>query len=478
MKALLPAMRDYVVRTTRHPLGFIGLNLTTAAGVLLLFFFIASSFGMSENPYIGLVIFFVLPAIFIAGLVMMPIGSYLYKRRVLRTGEAGAFPVYDLNRSDTRNRFLFIGLMTVVNLALLGIVSLRGIEHMESVSFCGETCHPIMKPEFTVYETSPHSRVRCVDCHIGPGASWFVKSKLSGTKQVFVQLAGTWPRPIHTPVENLRPSRDTCEQCHWPEKFHGDKVRVKTHYQEDEANSELKSVVLLKVGGGNPESVFPKGIHWHVLNRVYYKSDAKREFIPYVRVERLDGTVTEYVKTGMETLPDSIASRPLRLMDCIDCHNRPTHIYRLPARALDEAFAAGALPVTIPYLKREALAAIQVEYETPEEGRTAIETHLRNFYASNYPDLATNDKAALDGAIHEVREIWSRYVYPELNIHWGTYPDHIGHQDFTGCFRCHDEEHVSSDGATISQDCSTCHSLLAVEESEPEILKTLFPDEL
>ncbi len=478
MRNVISGVRDFVVRTTRHPIGFIGLNLTTAAGILLIFFLVASSFGLSENPYIGIVIFFVLPAIFIAGLVMMPVGTYLYKRRLRKTGAEGAFPIYDLNRGETRNRFLFIGAMTIVNLALLGLVSFKGVEHMDSVSFCGQTCHPIMKPEFTVYQTSPHSRVRCVDCHIGPGASWFVKSKLSGTRQVFVQLAGTWPKPIETPVEDLRPSRDTCEQCHWPEKFHGDKVQVKTHYQEDEANTPLKSVILLKVGGGNPESGAAKGIHWHVANRVYYRSDAKREFIPYVRVERLDGTVTEYVKDGMETLPDSIASRPLRLMDCIDCHNRPTHIYLLPGSALDQAFSDGRLPTTIPYLKREAMTAIQQEYDNAGAGAAGIRTHLREFYETNYPELTAQNGAALDHAIEEVCSIWSRYVYPELNIHWGTYPDHIGHQDFDGCFRCHDGEHVSSEGESISQDCSTCHSLLAVEEENPEILKTLFPDEL
>ena len=371
---------------------------------------------------------------------------------------------------------MFIGVMTAINLTIVAVLAYRGLEFMDSVSFCGQTCHPIMKPEFTVYQTSPHSRVRCVDCHIGPGASWFVKSKLSGSRQVIAQLAGTWPTPIKTPVENLRPSRDTCEECHWPEKFHGDKMMVKTHFQEDEANTPIKTVLLLKVGGGNPESGFPRGIHSHIMNRVYYRSDEKREFIPYVRVERVDGTVTEYKKAGMETLPDSIASRPLRLMDCIDCHNRPTHVYRMPARALDEALASAELPTDLPYLKREAMKAISQTYADSHSAREQITATLTSFYRTNYPDLVASDGPRIEKAISGVADIWSLYVYPELRITWGTYPDHIGHQDFTGCFRCHDEEHVSSDGKTISQDCSTCHNLLAVEEENPEVLKALFPE--
>ncbi len=474
---IIGGVRDFILRTTRHPLGFVGLNITTISGILLVVLLAAQLFGFAGNPYIGIVTFGILPGLFVLGLLVMPISSWLYRRRMARGGtDAGLYPIYDLNKVNIRSRLMFIGVMTAINLTIVAVLAYRGLEFMDSVSFCGQTCHPIMKPEFTVYQTSPHSRVRCVDCHIGPGASWFVKSKLSGSRQVFVQLAGTWPKPIKTPVDNLRPSRDTCEECHWPEKFHGDKMMVKTHYQEDEANTPIKTVLLLKVGGGNPESGFPRGIHSHIMNRIYYRSDERRELIPYVRVERADGTSTEYKKAGMETLPDSIASRPLRLMDCIDCHNRPTHVYRMPARALDEALAAGQLPTSLPFLKREALKAITQTYPDAASAREQITSSLASFYRTNYPDLLASDAAGIEKAVSGVVGIWSQYVYPELNISWGTYPDHIGHQDFAGCFRCHDEEHVSSEGKTISQDCSTCHNLLAVEEENPEVLKTLFPE--
>ncbi len=248
---IIGGVRDFILRTTRHPLGFVGLNITTISGILLVVLLAAQLFGFAGNPYIGIVTFGILPGLFILGLLLMPISSWLYRRRMARGGtDAGLYPIYDLNKTSIRSRLMFIGVMTAINLTIVAVLAYRGLEFMDSVSFCGQTCHPIMKPEFTVYQTSPHSRVRCVDCHIGPGASWFVKSKLSGSRQVFVQLAGTWPKPIKTPVDNLRPSRDTCEECHWPEKFHGDKMMVKTHYQEDEANTPIKTVLLLKVGGG------------------------------------------------------------------------------------------------------------------------------------------------------------------------------------------------------------------------------------
>ncbi len=477
-RRLIRGATDFVLRTTRHPIGFIGVNLASLAGILLVILLLSSLLGFEANPYIGAVTFLVLPAIFIFGLALIPFGSWRHRRHLARTGETeSVYPTYDMNRPEVRNRFVFVGALTVVNLTILAIASYKGVEFMDSVQFCGATCHPVMKAEYTVYQGSPHSRVRCVDCHIGPGASWFVKSKLSGTRQVIKQIAGTWPRPVETPVHNLRPSRDTCEQCHWPEKFHGDKVRVKTHYQEDEANTALKTVLLLKVGGGNPESGFSRGIHWHITNKVYYRSDEKREAIPWVRVERLDGTVSEYLKGGMETLPDSIRERPVRLMDCIDCHNRPTHIYRLPVRAIDDAMQDGKLPTDLPYLKREAMSALSENYPDRQTAQREISSRLMGFYAQNYPEVVARRQDTIDKAVLGVRAIWSLYVYPEMNITWGTYPDHIGHQDFTGCFRCHDEEHVAANGSTISQDCSTCHSLLAVEEQEPEVLKTLFPEQ-
>ena len=464
-------LRDFLWRSTREPVGFIGVTLTTFAGILLAVLLVVALLGAPTNPYLGAVTFLVLPAVFVLGLVLVPIGSWRHRRRQASArAEAALFPAYDLNLPHVRTRLLLLGVLTLVNLVVLAAAAFKGIEYMDSVQFCGGTCHPVMKPEYTVYRISPHARVRCVDCHIGPGASWFVQSKLSGSRQVLVQLAGTWPRPVETPVENLRPSRETCEQCHWPEKFHGDRLLVRTHFQEDEANTPLETVLLMKIGG-RAESGFSRGIHWHVQNVVEYRADAEREEIPWVRAVREDGSSVEYVQGEV---PDSIAARPPRRMDCVDCHNRPTHIYRLPARALDEALAAGTLPRDLPYLRREALGALTADYVDEAAARAGIARHLTEFYARDYPGL---EGMRIAQAVAATQAIWSRYVFPEMRVTWGTYPDHIGHQEFTGCFRCHDEAHTTADGATISQDCTTCHTLLAMEEERPEVWQTLFPDD-
>jgi len=475
MPRLTQTVRDFLVRSTRHPLGFIGVNLTTLTGVLLVILLLLSAIGAPANPYLGAVTFLILPFFFVLGLILIPLGAWSYRRRQARAErERALFPVYDLNVPPVRTRLVLLAMLTLVNIVILSVVAYRGIEYMDSVSFCGGTCHPVMKPEYTAYQGSPHARVRCVDCHIGPGASWFVQSKLSGTRQVFKQILHTWPKPIETPITDLRPSRDTCEQCHWPEKFHGDLLVVRQHYQEDEANTPLQSVLLLKVGGGSPASGTHQGIHWHVSSAVYYRSDAKREVIPWVRVERGDGSITEFTAAG--GVPDSIAARPERRMDCIDCHNRPTHIYRLPARALDEALADGYVPRDLPFIKREALSALTADYAGEAAARAGIAARLTGFYRETYPDVAAQRAAAVAQAIEAVQRIWARNVFPEMKVGWGTYPDHIGHGDYTGCFRCHDEQHATPGGATIAQDCSTCHSLLAMEEEQPAVLQTLFPE--
>jgi hypothetical protein len=358
-------------------------------------------------------------------------------------------------------------------LTLTAMVSYRGVEFMESVTFCGKTCHVVMQPEHLAYSNSPHANVACVDCHIGPGAGWFVKSKISGLRQVIAVLSDNFSRPIATPIHNLRPARDTCEQCHWPEKFHGDRLLLKRHFQEDEENSELVNLLLLKVGGGSSESGFAEGIHWHMSpdTKVDYIADEKREEFFWIRSEDAEGHVREFVKDGFEADEAFFAQHEIRRMDCMDCHNRPTHSFEEPGYALDKAIASGAIAREIPFIKREMMKAIQADYPSREVAEVEITNSLEAFYA----DSDWSESAELASAIERSREIYLRNVFPEMNIDWGTYPTHIGHEDFPGCFRCHDDEHSTPEGETISQDCENCHSILAWEEEDPEILGELFP---
>ncbi len=472
---LLIYFRVLTLRNTTHPLGLLGLLAFYISILLMVIFLSLETLGFHQSPYMGIVTFMALPTCMVAGLGLVFLGRVLGRRRGGPGGSQPlyAFPNWDLNDHTHRRKFAVM-LVTVIGLlTLTAMVSYRGVEFMESETFCGKTCHTVMQPEHLAYSNSPHSNVRCVDCHIGPGAGWFVKSKISGLRQVFAVMGNTFSRPIETPIHNLRPARETCEQCHWPEKFHGDRLMLKRHFQEDEENTELVNLLLLKVGGGSTESGFAEGIHWHMSpdTKVEYIADEKREEIYWVRSAGADGEVTEFVMDGFDADETFFAEHEIRQMDCMDCHNRPTHTFEEPGYAVDKAIAGNAISVEIPYIKREVMRAIQVDYATREEAELGIASSLETFYADG--DWSGSEELAF--AVAKAREIYMRNIFPEMGIAWGTYPNHIGHEDFPGCFRCHDDEHSSSEGETISQDCDTCHSILAWEEHEPAIMEELFP---
>lgn len=471
--------RVLTLKNISHPLGLVGMMVMYLTGIPIVLLLILDALGFLDSPYIGIYIFLVLPAFFVLGALLVVFGRYRIRRRA-GAGAGGEqplhlFPQWDLNRPADRARFLVVTIGGTLLLIIVATLSYRGVEFTESVTFCGKVCHVVMQPEHTAYVNSPHARVSCVDCHIGPGADWYVRSKLSGLRQVWAVTVGNYARPIATPIHNLRPARETCEQCHWPEKFHGDKVLVKRHFAEDRANSEIVNALVLKVGGGGQESGFAEGIHWHVNLEVDYVADEKREEILWVRARRPDGQVTEYVKDGTEWTADSLAAREIRRMDCLDCHNRPTHTFENPGIALDEAIVAGRIDPAIPFIKRETLAAITAEYASQDEAANQIPARLAAFYAEHAADSLAIDGDAVTAAAAVATEIYKRNVFPQMKVTWGTYPSHIGHERSPGCFRCHDEEHTSADGATISQDCETCHTLLAWEERDPAILHQIFP---
>jgi len=469
-------MRNFFIALTRNPISLLGSAITTARVVLIVTLFAIELFGFLGNPYIGILAYLILPAIFLLGLLLIPLGTIQERRRAARASakeeSPPGFPVIDLNRAPVRKWVLIFVILSAVNLVILAVATYKGVEVMESTEFCGTTCHSVMAPEHTAYEGSPHSRVKCVACHIGPGADWFVKSKLSGAWQVASVAFDLYPRPIPVPVHDLRPARETCEQCHWPTKFIGDRLRVISHHANDEANTELKTVLLLRVGG--PQGGVSKGIHWHVDPgiQVRYRSDETREKIYEVELTNIDGTVKTYYADG-EPSPEAETSTGWRTMDCVDCHNRPAHIFRLPTEEVDLALQDGRISRSLPYIRREGIRALNADYASHDEARRGIATAIAAFYESNHPDLSSREPALIQAAAETLGEIYATNVFPSMNISWGTYPDHIGHEVSDGCFRCHDDEHETSDGESISQDCFTCHALLAMEEEEPEILETL-----
>jgi hypothetical protein len=319
---------------------------------------------------------------------------------------------------------------------------------------------------------SPHSRVGCVQCHIGPGASWFVRSKLSGARQVLAVTAGTYSRPIPSPVRELRPARETCEQCHWPRKFHGNKLVVRTKYAEDEANTPSTSVLMLRIGGEGPLGAAGiHGRHLDISERIQYlTTDDKRQVIPRVRYRDDRGRVTEYATEGA---PSADGTGEWRAMDCMDCHNRPTHAFDLPERGVDRAIGEGRISPTLPWARKEAVRLLRADYPDRDTAARSIADGFAAFYADGHPAVYRERRKDVDAAVEAVQAIYHRNVFPEMKVGWGTYANNVGHEDFPGCFRCHDDQHKAADGRVITQDCSACHAVLAMEESDPKVLGDL-----
>jgi len=456
-----------LVLLTSHWISMLGATLVTLAGCSWLFVLPAHIRGHVDNPYIGLLIFVIIPVVFFAGLALIPLGIMLAKRRVA----AGLAVVQD-RKTAWRRVALFFVVMTALNVIIGSQGSYRAVEHMETVQFCGQTCH-VMKPEFTAHQMPPHQKVPCVDCHVAPGASGWVKSKMAGTRQLMGVISNSYPRPIESAMESnrLTPSAETCEQCHAREKFTGPRLRVIAKYKDDESNTPTQTVLMMLVGGGRYGGIHGSHLGPGVHMR-YAAADKKRQSIPWVEYRNADTGVTRTFLAS-DAKPDSVRSLPVFEMQCVDCHNRPAHAFELPDRAVDDALAIGQLSSGLPFLKKTGIDRIKAEYKTEEEAEQKIPASLASFYRQKYPDVYGKRAADIKAASRALVAIHKRNVFPDLKVTWGTYPNNLGHTDYPGCFRCHDDSHATADKKTITQDCSACHQALAVEETSPEILKTL-----
>lgn len=438
---------------------------TIAAGSLFsaMLLFVLDLLAKSSNPYLGILTYFVAPAFLFLGIFVMVAGALVQRRKLGRVGAWAPRMVVDLSQPrDRRILGLFI-VGSVLFLLVSAIGSYHTYHFTESVTFCGQACHTVMEPELVTYQHGPHARVACVECHIGPGATWFVKSKLSGAYQVYATAFDKYPRPVPTPIENLRPAQETCEQCHWPKKFSGNLDRVYNYYLADETNTAFTVRMMMKVGGGDPSRGPAGGIHWHmnINNRVeYYASDDKRQRIPWIRVTSAEGQVTEY---RLPNFTNEVAAADIRRMDCIDCHNRPAHKYQTPNQAVNLAMSLGGIDSSLPWIKSNAVYALTVTYTNKEQALDAIGTYLNAVYPPNaFPARQTVQKS-----IATVQEIFSVNFFPEMKASWQAYPDNIGHMNWLGCFRCHDDRHKSSTGKQVKgSDCDSCHTILAQGNGE------------
>jgi hypothetical protein len=312
---------------------------------------------------------------------------------------------------------------------------------------------------------------------VNPFCAWMSCENCSGTRQVFAVTFHTYSRPIPSPVKELRPARETCEQCHWPQRFAGDKFLVRTKYADDEKNTPLTTVLVLKIGGRTWQGSV--GIHGRHLpasggERISYVSiDGPRQVIPRVRYVDDSGQMIEYVSAEVKTTPEQLARGERREMDCMDCHNRPTHAFEMPERAVNQALSEGRISPELPYVKKKAVELLRANYPDRATASERIAAALTDFYRSSYPEVYRSHRALVEAAGAQIQAIYLRNVFPSMRVGWGTYPNNIGHEDFLGCFRCHDGSHTSADGRAITNDCSACHNILAMEESKPKVLAEL-----
>jgi len=457
----------------RNYISFAGMSVAAAGLVsilLMMMLELMSGEAAHDNPYTGIFTYVLFPSVMGFGIVLVALGAMWERRKRRRQApdQIGRYPVLDLNDPRRRRSFVVFLLLSFIFLFMSAFGSYRAFEHSESVQFCGETCHAVMKPEFVAYQASPHARVKCVECHVGGGAEWYVRAKFNGAYQLYSVAFDKYDRPIKSPVHNMRPARDTCAQCHWPEKFLGERLKTLAYYGYDEKNSPRQVRLLVNVGGGTPESGPVSGIHWHMNlgnDVTYIASDERRQIIPWVRFKDRDGNVTEYIARGAQFSPADIERAEKRRIDCIDCHNRPAHQYLPPDKAVNDSMAAGRIDPSLPYVKREAVRLLAAEYRTEDEAVAAIGRDLEGFYRQNYADVYGARPDAVRTAAAEVQRIYKTYFFPEMKTDWRAHPDNISHYYSQGCFRCHDGQHVSNTGKVISNACNTCHTVLDQTEA-------------
>jgi len=467
MKRIFP-QAFYNLRT------LIGATIASVSFGLVLFLTVLDLFAGEQKPYVGILTFIILPIFILVGLVLVFYGTWReHKREKQGLPHELKLPRFDLNDPRQRNAFFWIALGGLMLLIFSAFGSFKAYEYTDSDQFCGTMCHTVMNSEYTAYQYSPHARVGCVKCHIGPGAGWFVRSKLSGAYQVYATVFNKYPRPIPTPIENLRPAQETCEQCHWPKHFFSEKLHKNTYFLSDEKNTRWTLDLLVKIGGGNIEEGPTSGIHWHmnIANELTYIAiDSQRQNIPWIRSKNPDGKVVVYQSTENSLTDEQIRTLKTRRMDCIDCHNRPTHIYHPPARSINHVMSLGWIDPSLPNVKSVSIKALETSYSTKQLGLDSIKLAIEECYQTNYPELAKAKQDSIAKVVSEVQKIFNRNYFPEMHVSWKNFPDNIGHMYYPGCFRCHDGKHVSEEGKVLPRDCDVCHTILA-QQFEKEGLR-------
>jgi nitrate/TMAO reductase-like tetraheme cytochrome c subunit len=440
--------------------------------LILLLFIISTIFNKSETN-LGLFIYVILPGFLVLGLLLIPIGMIRERNRMRKLGahEGERYPRIDLNDPRHRNAFIIFTISTIVILFLSTLGSFEAFHLTESVEFCGTLCHKVMEPEHTAYQNSPHANVLCVECHVGSGASWYVKSKISGLHQIIAVFSNSYKKPIETPLHDLRPARETCEVCHWPQKFYARSLWTNKYFLADSLNSEWDVMLNMKTGPEYSELGLREGIHWHInpaVNIEYISENDKREVITYVKYTNRDTGEEIIYRNEATPISDSLfTTSEKRTMDCIDCHNRPSHNYNSPTVYFDKIMLTGAVSKDIPFIKKVSMEILRETFSDKDTALMKIESAIKGFYEQN--QYYADHKDVIDNSVTAIQEAFSRNTFPRMKVAYDVYPEHIGHLETEGCFRCHNDSFKSDDGRTITRDCNLCHTI--VGQGSPESME-------
>ena len=457
-------MRKLLPKILSNPVSLIGLVIALFNAGFIVFLSVVEAFSSHAHPYADLVIWLILPALVLLGLVLIIVGI----RREKRKERAGApaehrFPVIDLNDPNRRKTAVLLLTGFLLLSLLYAFAGYKTYEFTESDTFCARLCHIVHTAEDSSHSYSVHAEIACVDCHVGPGAKYFLLYKLKGTRQLFDLLTGRYPRPIPTPVVDLRPSQDVCENCHGPKYQVNQFLQSRTYFLSDKKNTQKTINLLLKMGKADVTTERPPKMHWHYSTTaeiVYAAADNARTKIPWIRVKRLDGKVRVYRVVGAELSDSDAANVGTRRMDCVDCHNRPGHPFNPPSIILNALLATNLVDPGLPEMKSVAVKALEAEYSSKSAAYSGIARAIREFYQKIYPDVASSQQAAIDRSIGELQRAFDRNYDPHMKVSWKNFPNNQGHRFSPGCFRCHDGKHRTDDGIVLSRDCSLCHLLI------------------
>jgi hypothetical protein len=443
------AVGQRAAHPARNPVTLLGALMAVVAFGGLVFFVLVEFMRREPGPYLGMLVYIGLPAVLVAGLLLIPAGIWWEVRRRAAAASRGEEPPpalqLDFGNPKHLAGVLAFAAATVAILATLGATGYGAMEFMESTTFCS-TCHTVMQPQLEAHERSPHAEIDCTACHIGPGAGpigtgagRYFEAKIGGLRQTLAVIAGTYDRPVHAPDAALDTVARTCEECHSPTENYGLTLEVYRTFLADERNTPHESVLAFRVGDGT------EGIHWHATAKVYYEpADEQRSAVLWAGVETDDG-LDEWVNPEA-SIGESAGKR--RLMTCIDCHNRVGHRIPTPEELVDEALAEGRLDRSLPYLKREALRILEADGTVTDAGLLHYQwsqqdwfDQLADFYRREYPDVFARKRSAIEDAVAELRRLSRELLYPEMRTSWLTYPDNLEHPQANGgnpgCFRCH-----------------------------------------